>query len=98
MGKPSYQSGSHPVSWPCVNRWDFKNAGSITWAPVSPPAVVVLATRSIGCSWLRATRVTPRTATRLAQPGHADRLVRRRRSDGPLAGAPPTSDQPVGVA
>ena len=52
-------------------------AGSITWAPVSPPAVVVLASSSEGWSWLRATRVTPATTTRLAQPGQADRRVRR---------------------
>ena len=67
------------------------NAGSITWAPVSPPAVVVLARSSDGCSWLSATRVTPATATRLAQAGHdlppVSRSTQRRAPAGPVPDA-----------
>ena len=71
----------------------MRKAGSMTWAPVSPPAVVVLARSSDGWSWLKATRVTPATTARLAHPGQADRLVSRRDHDVPVgarAGAVPT--------
>src|ERR1700677_5096728 len=61
-------------------------AGRATWAPVSPPAAVVLANSSDGCSWLMATTVTPTTVSRVAQAGQLDRPTHRHRRGGPAAG------------
>ena len=46
IGNPAYQSGDQPESRPCPNQCFSRNHGMYTWAPMSPPLVVVFRNRS----------------------------------------------------
>jgi hypothetical protein len=74
-GKPSYQPGSHPVSWPWLSS-DSRYFGIATWAPVSPPVVVVFEKSRLGWSCESVTTMTPAMVITVMAPGTHHQLVR----------------------
>src|SRR5579871_4549556 len=51
---------------PCGNRWFFRNQGAHTWAPMSPPAGVVLRNSLLGCRARNVNRTHPNSTSTVA--------------------------------